>query len=99
MKNQNSSTQSWNKVVLPERKLPRGFLVYANYTLTGLESRASYEVKVAAINSQGEIGGWSKPELFLFNSKGPGSLLPASSPLPLVSPTSQYNHLAFDKNP
>ena len=56
-------------MVVPERKLPRGFIVHANYTMRGLQSKTTYEVKIAAVNSQGE-GKWSKLFHFSLNSNG-----------------------------
>ena len=64
-----TSPSSWRKVVVPERKLPRGFIVHANYTMRGLQSKTTYEVKIAAVNSQGE-GKWSKLIHFSLNSNG-----------------------------
>ena len=64
-----TSPSSWRKVVVPERKLPRGFIVHANYTMRGLQSKTTYEVKIAAFNSQGE-GKWSKLIHFSLKSNG-----------------------------
>ena len=44
----------WRIISVPERKLPRGFLVSRNYTLRGLTSNQTYHVKIAAVNTYGQ---------------------------------------------
>jgi hypothetical protein len=60
---------SWRIIAVPERKLPRGFIVTASHTLRGLQPNISYEMKVAAVNTHGQ-GEWSKLIHFLLNFKG-----------------------------
>ena len=60
---------SWRIIAVPERKLPRGFIVTASHTLKGLEPNVPYEMKVAAVNTHGQ-GEWSKLINFSVNRKG-----------------------------
>jgi hypothetical protein len=57
---------SWRIIAVPERKLPRGFIVTATHTLKGLEPNVTYEMKVAAVSTYGR-GQWSKMILFSLN--------------------------------
>ena len=60
---------NWRKIAVPERKLPRGFIVTTNYTMRGLLTNVTYEVKVAAVNKHGE-GEWSKMIHFKLSMDG-----------------------------
>jgi hypothetical protein len=60
---------NWRIIAVPERKLPRGFIVTTTHTLKVLEPNSTYEMKVAAVNTHGQ-GEWSKLIYFSLNSKG-----------------------------
>ena len=57
---------SWRIMSVPERKLPRGFIVTASHTFKGLEPSVTYEMKVAAVSTHGR-GQWSTLILFSLN--------------------------------
>ena len=59
----------WWNIVVPERKLPKQFIVTSDYTLRGLLNKVTYEVKISAVNIYGG-GGWSKPMLFSVTKDG-----------------------------
>ena len=64
-----SSSDGWWDIVVPERKLPKQFIVTSDYTLRGLLSKVTYEVKISAVNIYGR-GEWSKPMLFSVTKDG-----------------------------
>ena len=61
--------ESWRRIIVPERKLPRGFIVTSNYTMRGLDDNTTYQLKVAAVNSHGQ-GDWSRSIHFTINMEG-----------------------------
>ena len=61
--------EGWRRIIVPERKLPRGFIVNTNYTMRELDDNTTYQIKVAAVNSHGQ-GDWSKSIHFTINLEG-----------------------------
>ena len=55
---------TWSRMILPEISLPRHNTVHGKYHVTLDKANYSYHVKVAAINSVGQMGQWSQHHTF-----------------------------------
>ena len=76
------NTDSWNRLIIPEISLPRESTVYGKYSISLhtdilANNTHTYSVKIAAVNSAGQMGQWSKLHIFSvywsdnrFNSDG-----------------------------
>ena len=59
--------ESWTRVIIPEISLPRQNTVHGKYSLSLASDRNanySYHVKIAAVNSAGQMGEWSQHHTF-----------------------------------
>ena len=74
---------NWMIISVPERKLPRMFLVSRNYTLRGLTSNQTYLVKVAAVNTHGQGEYSTVTTLLVYRTSYTTHSIHTSSPVPL----------------
>ena len=78
-----TESDNWRIISIPERKLPRMFLVSRNYTLRGLTSNQTYLVKVAAVNTYGQGEYSTVTSLLVYRTSSTTYSIHTSSPVPL----------------
>ena len=78
-----TESDNWRIISIPERKLPRMFLVNRNYTLRGLTSNQTYLVKVAAVNTYGQGEYSTVTSLLVYRTSSTTYSIHTSSPVPL----------------